>query len=669
MSNQQKNKKLALQFVWLLRSDLRQGLSVLQQPTPYFGQWWLLQGRAEYPAWNKLESSEHEWLAQRTIPFRLAEYELKLPRAFGLVMKLRNDVRAKFTQDNKVDQAALLAWFLMMGLKEHALEQLVTQDLIKDLDCVPQDSATQFLSSAGKLLVPRPTVLMHLIWHLLDAEVKKSMALNEDVSRDRYFNWFFCVAVKKYQIEYLLAPRWRYWLLQEIPVMEGVALEIPRFAIYEQRLSSELKEQFPLDSIDSIQKLSVWSKKQLTDKSDWSWLKSQTARPTAVPATLETSMPVNKKEFGINLFGFAFGELGIGEDLRMAVAACEAAKIPYRIVNINAGNLRQADDQLKQEVSDSLNQAPYSVNLFCMPAFDMVSRIFLKMGSTIFENHYNVGWWPWELSTWPKAWKSAFELIDEVWAGSQFTLSTYQKNTLKPCFHVPLAVSVDRVQTFTRKHFGIPKNTYTYLYILDFNSSLKRKNPIALIHAFSEAFLVSDKSVALIFKVMNVQEDHPTWSEFKQLCSLDPRIKILNQTMDRPEVLGLIKACDVYVSPHCAEGFGRTLAEAMLFGKPVIATNYSGNTDFMDPRYTFPVNYELVPVLSEDYHFIETDDGAEWAQVSVSELAKKMRMAKDSSKKVKLREDIQTFANSQFNVERTAKIMKERLTQIKKQLI
>ena len=45
-------------------------------------------------------------------------------------------------------------------------------------------------------------------------------------------------------------------------------------------------------------------------------------------------------------------------------------------------------------------------------------------------------------------------------------------------------------------------------------------------------------------------------------------------------MLDLIHCCDVYVSLHRAEGFGLGMAEAMKMGKAVIATNYSGNTDF-----------------------------------------------------------------------------------------
>ena len=53
----------------------------------------------------------------------------------------------------------------------------------------------------------------------------------------------------------------------------------------------------------------------------------------------------------------------------------------------------------------------------------------------------------------------------------------------------------------------------------------------------------------------------------------------------------LFARADCYVSLHRAEGFGLTLAEAMALGKPVIATGFSGNTDFMTPANSYLVDW------------------------------------------------------------------------------
>ncbi len=51
-----------------------------------------------------------------------------------------------------------------------------------------------------------------------------------------------------------------------------------------------------------------------------------------------------------------------------------------------------------------------------------------------------------------------------------------------------------------------------------------------------------------------------------------------------------IAVCDCFVSLHRSEGFGLAIAEAMAFGKPVIATHWSGNADFMDSITIQPVS-------------------------------------------------------------------------------
>ena len=85
--------------------------------------------------------------------------------------------------------------------------------------------------------------------------------------------------------------------------------------------------------------------------------------------------------------------------------ACERAGIAYHVVNVDAGDARQADLHLKGKVSDGTELPPYNTNLFCLPAFDTASRVFMQKGPVVFEGYRNIGWWPWELNVFPKAWQ------------------------------------------------------------------------------------------------------------------------------------------------------------------------------------------------------------------------------------------------------------------------
>src|SRR6185436_2439934 len=62
------------------------------------------------------------------------------------------------------------------------------------------------------------------------------------------------------------------------------------------------------------------------------------------------------------------------------------------------------------------------------------------------------------------------------------------------------------------------------------------------------------------------------------------------------EIKNLVRVCDVFVSLHRSEGFGRGMAEAMAMGRPAIATGYSGNLDFMTWETGLLVDYQLAPV-------------------------------------------------------------------------
>jgi hypothetical protein len=90
----------------------------------------------------------------------------------------------------------------------------------------------------------------------------------------------------------------------------------------------------------------------------------------------------------------------------------------------------------------------------------------------------------------------------------------------------------------------------------------------------------------------------------------------------------LIKACDAYVSLHRSEGFGRTLAEALLLGKPVVGTNFSGNVDFLTEETGFPVLWKRRELAPGEYPFVTVSDHAWWAEPDIADAARQMRAAR-----------------------------------------
>ena len=661
---------IAQRYAWILRPDVR-GEAGAQAPfTDRFKHWWLIKGRAEYPFWAELTKAEKTWLFEAVGKLSIEKVEISIPRAMQLTLQWRSDVLQKFAVDPKTSAQQIAAWFFTIGIGEHLFGDAVNLELIRTLDRPLLHLSNQEPASVEQ--APAVSLIMYLAWSLLSPQMQEAMDLKSSATRNAYLRWFFTVGIQVFRCQDVIANRWRSWLLEPMSLGEQVG-EVPRFAVFEYA-SLPAKERPNLKDPKGVALLRTWAQKVMSPdatgalpKSKWAWVKTPPSASEAAPVPSPVT-PI-KKPFGINLFGFAYGELGLGEDLRMAVETCKAAGVPYRIVNIEPGaEIRQNDKGVEKEVLASDGIAPYAINVFCMPGFDTVARIFLKLGDGVFAGHYNIGWWPWEMGVWPKSWTSAFDLVDEVWACSEHSYKMYEKASSKPVIAMPLAASVARTKNFTRKHFGLPERKQLLLYAFDFNSHLVRKNPQAVIDAFNRQF-VGNRNVCLVLKVMNSNPEDASWKAFQKQLAKNNQIILIDRTLDRAEVLGLIKACDVYVSPHRAEGFGRTMAEAMLLGKPVVATNYSGNQFYMNPDHTFPVDYELVSAKQGEYHFVENSDEAVWAQISIAHLGTQMQAALKACEDSQFIANLLAYAKSVFAPERTAGLMAKRLESIKPELV
>lgn len=341
----------------------------------------------------------------------------------------------------------------------------------------------------------------------------------------------------------------------------------------------------------------------------------------------EVRVPFKDRPLGVNLIGYAFGQLGIGEDARMAARALLAVNFPVAILNFSPGaNIPQNDHSMQNHVTE---HGSFAFNIFCMTALEN-GRYYAERGLHQFRDRYNIGYWPWELSRWPKQWETMLDLVDEVWVSSQHTFDALAPVCSKPIHLMPMAVELGEVRKFSsikvaREHFGLPPNARLFCFSFDLNSSFHRKNPQACIDAFLQAFpseAFSCDKVGLVIKVHRPTTRHVAWEKLKTLAKKDPRIHIIENTLSRPDLLALYKACDSYVSLHRAEGFGRGIAEALQLGLYVITTGYSGNLDFCRPPNAGLVRYQLVKLKKGQYPH---GDGQVWADVDVTHAAELMR--------------------------------------------
>jgi len=323
---------------------------------------------------------------------------------------------------------------------------------------------------------------------------------------------------------------------------------------------------------------------------------------------------------GVTLIGHTKGDFGIAEDLRMAAASATATNLAYTIYHSPASARASQNDDLLAHQMDQ--DSGYDINLFCVTAFE-TARLALEHGRRLFHGRYNIGYWPWELATFDQRWHSVFDLVDEIWVSSRYTEEAFSLCAPCPVVYMPMAVSVDRLQFADRRSFNLPSDQLLFLTALDLNSSFARKNPHAALRAFRTAFPTGQDRTTLVVKVMNVKGNGAEWAAFQDLAKdLKEKVIFITESLPRGSMLGLIAACDVLVSLHRAEGFGRILAEAMLLGKPVIATNFSGNVDYLSDSTGYPVNWHPRVVGQGDYPWAE---GMMWAEPDIDHAAWCMR--------------------------------------------
>lgn len=233
---------------------------------------------------------------------------------------------------------------------------------------------------------------------------------------------------------------------------------------------------------------------------------------------------------------------------------------------------------------------------------------------------YRIAYWAWELDTIPEEWAELSPLLDAIWSPTAFVADAFRQRMPVPVEQVLPGVELSEIETVTKAELGIPEDNYVFMFMFDMCSQMIRKNPLALIQAFRAAFRPSDNA-SLVIKVSRGRS-HPEAFAALEHAAREAGALVVDEVLSRARAYGFIQMCDCFVSLHRAEGFGLCLAEAMLMGKPVIATNYSGNLAFMHPGNSLLVDYTLAEIADDNPIY---KGGNHWANPSVEHAAALMR--------------------------------------------
>jgi glycosyltransferase involved in cell wall biosynthesis len=333
-----------------------------------------------------------------------------------------------------------------------------------------------------------------------------------------------------------------------------------------------------------------------------------------VPDRTQYLSLLESRPFGINLYGFLNTVSGLGSVARSCVRAIESAEIPLNKISIPSW----AEPVAQRSLPEIL---PYRANLLLQNA-DMLTRFFNAYGADLPKGAYNIGYWLWELPSARADWHHLYRYVDEVWVASEFCRHAFQTSTQLPVTRIPLVVDgLEEKAVYPREYFDLPRDVFVFCYIFDVSSYLDRKNPFCLIEAFTREF-GNSRDVLLYLKYFNTRHDEENVRAIEEATAGALNIRTYSGLMDENEIVSLQNSIDCLVSPHRSEGFGYNLAEAMYLGKPVIATRYSSNLDFMRDHNSYLIDCKLIPIPLTVGPYVR---GNIWADPSIDHLSHLMR--------------------------------------------
>ncbi|HYZ93853.1 MAG TPA: glycosyltransferase family 4 protein [Actinomycetota bacterium] len=322
---------------------------------------------------------------------------------------------------------------------------------------------------------------------------------------------------------------------------------------------------------------------------------------------------------GVNVAGYVRAESGVGEVSRLLTAALDAAEVPNAIVPFDKTSSRQQSTALDGRAGEVTHQT----NIVCVNA-DALGGFVEEVGDAFFAGRRTIGVWQWEVDRFPEWMAASADRLDEIWVSSEHTARAVRERTTKPVFVFQPPIIAPVPAKTARAALGLPEG-FVFLFCFDFDSVFERKNPLAVVDAFTRAFAAGSGPQLVIKSVRG--DAHPEeLDRVRRAAAQRADVHIMDGYMAAGDHAALVAACDAYVSLHRAEGFGLTLAEAMALGKPVVATAYSGNLEFMDDFNSWLVPYELVPIPAGCDPY--PTDGR-WAEPDVDAAAEMMRRIVD----------------------------------------
>ncbi|MFA9194523.1 glycosyltransferase [Flavobacterium sp. FBOR7N2.3] len=345
---------------------------------------------------------------------------------------------------------------------------------------------------------------------------------------------------------------------------------------------------------------------------------------------------------------------GIAEAARANFTALKDSYFTVNQINYSQSKSQfiKENNNLVIDIDDKIINI-YHININDIPCYLLNNKI--PRSASI----YNIAYWAWEFHKLPDEFIELLALFDEIWVPSSFCQNVFATYSFKPVIKIPHLIETIEIEESKPKIKLQDK--FVFLSIFDSLSTPERKNTDGLIQCFLDTFS-NNPNVVLILKTVHLEKNKRLHRKLTEQTKNHNSIIIINENYTKKELIQLIDSCHSYVSLHRAEGFGLTLAEAMLRNKIVIGTGYSGNLEFMNNQNSFLVNYQLI-TKDKDSGFIK--QGYQYAEPDIENSKKVLNFVYDNYNNL---EDIKlnakrTIQNS-FSKKTIGDLMLSRLSKI-----
>ena len=332
---------------------------------------------------------------------------------------------------------------------------------------------------------------------------------------------------------------------------------------------------------------------------------------TRSPAT--APMEVLYQASGINLIGYLSAELGLGEAVRSLASACAAKDVAFSAIDVGyqSGHMQRDNRIVRQAVSRH-----FPIDVMYVNA-DQTATTTAYLDRNNHRGRYRIGFWHWEQPRILDSAIASFAHVDEVWVPSTFVYEAVSPFSPVPVVKIPHALEITLSPGLNRSQFGLPNDKVLALVMYDLYSYQYRKNPQAAVEAFKLAARHHGEAT-LVIKTTNSEHHPQARAELMASVADLPNVIFIDDFLTRQQTWDLQSCCDILISLHRAEGFGLVPAEMMYLEKPVVATGWSANMDFMTAENSFPVRYQLKPL---EHGVGPYAAGLNWAEADIDHAA------------------------------------------------